>query len=104
MNGQIWLSKVFLEKKLFFIIEKKQEGKKIEIIWKIKKGSFCSQTQKKNIYTTYVGLWPSLHFQTLCSHLGIRLQKKDLNLLTMTLIILFVKKLGVKTLLKQTMF
>jgi hypothetical protein len=28
MDGQIWPSKVFLEEKLFFIIERKQEEKK----------------------------------------------------------------------------
>jgi hypothetical protein len=84
----------FLKKTLFFIIEKEQEEIFFWDYLKNKKGFLLFPSTKKNIYTTYVGLWPSLHSQTLCSHLGIRLRKKDPNLLTMTLIILFVEMLN----------
>jgi len=76
-------------RKIVFHHWKETRGKKkIGIIWKIKRGSFCSQAHKK----TYI-CW-SLAITTFSNIVCIRLWKKDPNLFTMTLIILFVEMLN----------
>ncbi len=50
MDGQIWSSKVFLEKQFFFIIEKKQEEKTIWDYSKNKKGFLLFPNTKKIKY------------------------------------------------------
>ncbi len=52
VDGQSWPCKVSLKKKTIFFhpFGSKQERKHFKTVWKIKKGSLCSQVQKNQVY------------------------------------------------------